>query len=65
MKNRILAIGLILLIGAIFTPVHSAVSDTMTTTVECPEGDRYLCYSNSDGLNVRKGKGIAIVTIAP
>jgi len=65
MKNRILSIGLILLFGTIFTPVHVAVSDTMTTTVECPEGDRYLCYSNSDGLNVRKGKGKTIVTIAP
>lgn len=65
MKNRILSIGLILLFGTIFTPVHVAVSDTMTATVECPEGDRYLCYSNSDGLNVRKGKGKTIVTIAP
>ncbi|UJP65454.1 hypothetical protein [Mongoliitalea daihaiensis] len=33
------------------------------TIVICPEGDKYLCYSNKDGLEVRKGKGRSEVII--
>lgn len=67
MKSKVLGLGIVATLALLGQSqnVNAIEVDGPTTTVECPNGDKYLCYTNAEGLNVRKGKGKTIVTIAP
>lgn len=63
---KILLSGICLILGLVMVPQNvSAIDDEPTTIVECPSGDKYLCYTNADGLRVRKGKGKTTVSVSP
>lgn len=61
MKNLIYFITLIVLV--VFTTTFPTSNTEAQTTISCPGGDKYLCYTTAGGTNVRKGKGRTIVTI--
>ncbi|WP_139316539.1 hypothetical protein [Algoriphagus marinus] len=68
MEKTILFFGITMILGLIVMPENvrsSELAPDTTTTIECPSGDKYLCYTTADGRNVRKGKGRTIVTVSP
>lgn len=68
MKKKILSCTIVMIFAIGYTPLKTVNSEPVKTTITCPEGDKYLCYTTVDGMPVRKGKGATIVvveTIAP
>jgi hypothetical protein len=52
--------GLLLVIGLLISGIQTASSET---TITCPSGDTFTCYTTAEGFTAYKGEGEAKVII--
>jgi hypothetical protein len=60
MKNFFQKMGLLLVFGLLISGMQTASSET---TIICPSGDTFTCYTTAEGFKAYKGEGDAKVII--